>query len=156
MEQPVGGVSSITVEAGALGVSITRSATTLVRLGTAIRVTATFGAPVSGFTVEDVSVTNGVVSNFAGSRADYAFEVTPNAIGKVTVDIAAGAGTDAGGNGNTAASQLSLGIPYDDDGDGAIGKSEVIAAINDYLFGGGNGAISKTDVITLINLYLFS
>ena len=155
VEQPVGGVSSITVEAGALSVSITRSATTLVRLGTAIPVTATFGAPVSGFTVEDVSVTNGVVSNFAGSRADYTFDATPNAIGKVTVDIAAGAATDAGGNGNTAASQLSLGIPYDDDGDGAIEKAEVIEAINDYLFGAGDEAISKAEVIELINAYLF-
>ena len=70
--------------------------------------------------------------------------MTPNAIGNVTVDIAAG-----------AASQLSLGIPYDDDGNGAIGKSEVIAAINDYLFGEGDAAISKGDVIKLINLYLF-
>ena len=84
-----------------------------------------------------------------------AFDVTPNAIGKVTVDIAAGAATDAGGNGNAAAGQLALGIPYDDDGNGAIGKSEVVTAINDYLFGEGDEAISKSDVITLINLYLF-
>ena len=155
VEQPVGGVSSITVEAGALSVSITRSATTLMRIGLAIPVTAVFSKPVSGFAVEDVSVTNGGVSNFAGSGRDYAFDVTPNAIGKVTVDIAAGAATDAGGNGNAAAGQLALGIPYDDDGNGAIGKSEVVTAINDYLFGEGDEAISKSDVITLINLYLF-
>ena len=155
VEQPVGGVSSITVKAGALSVSITRSATTLMRIGLAIPVTAAFSKPVSGFAVEDVSVTNGGVSNFAGSGRDYAFDVTPNAIGKVTVDIAAGAATDAGGNGNAAAGQLALGIPYDDDGNGAIGKSEVVTAINDYLFGEGDEAISKSDVITLINLYLF-
>ena len=155
VEQPVGGVSSITVEAGALSVSITRSATTLMRIGLAIPVTAVFSKPVSGFAVEDVSVTNGGVSNFAGSGRDYAFDVTPNAIGKVTVDIAAGAATDAGGNGNAAAGQLALGIPYDDDGNWAIGKSEVVTAINDYLFGEGDEAISKSDVITLINLYLF-
>ena len=155
VEQPVGGVSSITVEAGALSVSITRSATTLMRIGLAIPVTAVFSKPVSGFAVQDVSVTNGGVSNFAGSGRDYAFDVTPNAIGKVTVDIAAGAATDAGGNGNAAAGQLALGIPYDDDGNGAIGKSEVVTAINDYLFGEGDEAISKSDVITLINLYLF-
>ena len=155
VEQPVGGVSSITVEAGALSVSNTRSATTLMRVGLAIPVTAVFSKPVSGFAVEDVSVTNGGVSNFAGSGRDYAFDVTPNAIGKVTVDIAAGAATDAGGNGNAAAGQLALGIPYDDDGNGAIGKSEVVTAINDYLFGEGDEAISKSDVITLINLYLF-
>ena len=147
--------SIILVKAGALSVSITRSATTLMRIGLAIPVTAAFSKPVSGFAVEDVSVTNGGVSNFAGSGRDYAFDVTPNAIGKVTVDIAAGAATDAGGNGNAAAGQLALGIPYDDDGNGAIGKSEVVTAINDYLFGEGDEAISKSDVITLINLYLF-
>ena len=44
---------------------------------------------------------------------------------------------------------------YDADNSGAIEKSEVIQAINDYLFGEGDEAISKADVITLINLYLF-
>ena len=34
-----------------------------------------------------------------------------------------------------------------------IEKSEVIAAINDYLFGEGDEAISKSEVIKLINLY---
>ena len=43
---------------------------------------------------------------------------------------------------------------YDVDGDG-IEKSEVIAAINDYL-DGGEGAPTKADVIRLINLYLDS
>ena len=38
---------------------------------------------------------------------------------------------------------------------GTIDKVEVIAAINDYLFGTGAAAISKADVIKLINLYLF-
>ena len=36
-----------------------------------------------------------------------------------------------------------------------IEKSEVIAAINDYLFGVGDEAITKPDVIAVINLYLF-
>ena len=36
-----------------------------------------------------------------------------------------------------------------------IDKAEVIAAINDYLFGDADEAISKTEVIRLINLYLF-
>ena len=44
---------------------------------------------------------------------------------------------------------------YDANNDGTIEKSEVIEAINDYLFGQGNGAISKAEVIELINLYLF-
>ena len=44
---------------------------------------------------------------------------------------------------------------YDANRNGTIEKSEVIAAINDYLFGEGAAAISKADVIRLINMYLF-
>ena len=43
---------------------------------------------------------------------------------------------------------------YDADNNGKIEKNEVIAAINDYLFGGAT-PITKADVIKLINLYLF-
>ena len=128
-----------------------------VRTGTPIAVTATFGEPVTGFTVGDVSVVNGSAGSFSGSDGDtvYTFDVVPDAIGAVTVDIAADAAEESGGNGNMAAPRLWLGMPYDDDGDGVIEKSEVIEAINDYLFGEGDEAISKSDVIKLINLYLF-
>ncbi len=47
---------------------------------------------------------------------------------------------------------------YDTDDSGVSGeidKSEVIMAINDYLFGVGDAAITKADVIVVINLYLF-
>ena len=40
---------------------------------------------------------------------------------------------------------------YDVDNNG-LDKSEVLQAINDYLF---EDAISKTDVLSLINMYLF-
>ena len=46
-------------------------------------------------------------------------------------------------------------VRYDANNNGTIEKIEVIAAINDYLFGAGDEAISKSDVIKLINLYLF-
>ena len=46
-------------------------------------------------------------------------------------------------------------VRYDANGNGMIEKNEVIAAINNYLFGEGDEAISKDDVIKLINLYLF-
>ena len=45
---------------------------------------------------------------------------------------------------------------YDANNNGIIEKGEVIAAINDYLFGEGDEAISKAEVIGLINLYLFA
>jgi Ca2+-binding EF-hand superfamily protein len=44
---------------------------------------------------------------------------------------------------------------YDANNNGEIEKSEVITAINDYLFGTGDATITKAEVITLINLYLF-
>ena len=43
-------------------------------------------------------------------------------------------------------------VRYDANNNGTIEKIEVIAAINDYLFGAGDEAISKSDVIKLINL----
>ena len=44
---------------------------------------------------------------------------------------------------------------YDANNNGTIEKSEVIAAITDYLFGEEDEAISKVEVIRLITLYLF-
>ena len=126
----------------------------MVRMGSPIPVTATFSEPVSGFTVEDIVATNGTVGNFTGSDGDsvYTFDVTPNAIGTVTVDIAADAAEDGDGNGNAAASQLSLGIPYDDNGDGGIQRDEVISAIKDYFA----NLITREDVIQIIKLYFSS
>ena len=44
---------------------------------------------------------------------------------------------------------------YDANNNGQIDRSEVIRAINDYLFGGEGDTISRADVIKVINLYLF-
>ena len=44
---------------------------------------------------------------------------------------------------------------YDANNNGTIEKSEVIEAINDYLFGDEDETITKAQVIELINLYLF-
>ena len=68
------------------------------------------------------------------------------------MDIAADVADDSDDNGNTAAVQLTLGLPYDDDHDGAISRPEVIIAIGDYLFG---GLLIRAQVIELIGLYLF-
>ena len=54
----------------------------------------------------------------------------------------------------TVASGDPLVARYDANGNGAIDKSEVIAAIDDYLFGEGE-PITKAEVIKLIDLYLF-
>ena len=126
----------------------------IVRIGSPIPVIVTFSEPVSGFTVEDIVATNGTVGNFTGSGGDsvYTFDVTPNAIGTVAVDIAADAAEDGDGNGNAAASQLSLGIPYDDNDDGGIQRDEVISAIKDYF----SDLITREEVIEVIKLYFSS
>ena len=124
----------------------------LVRPGSPVYLTATFSRPVSGFTVDDIIVANGTVSNFAGSGGAYTFDVTPSDIGEVTVNIAAGAAEDADGNGNPAALRFSLGITYDDNGDGDINRGEAIAAIRDYFSGG----LTRAQAIAAIRLYFAS
>ena len=121
------------------------------RPGSPISLTVTFSRPVSGFAIEDITVGNGTVGNFAGSDGDavYTFDVTPNAIGEVTVEIPAGAAEDADGNGNKAASRFLLGITYDDDGDGDINRAEAISAIREYFSGG----LTRALVIAVIRLY---
>ncbi len=125
-----------------------------VRIGSPISVTATFSEPVDGFTESDVTVANGEVSSYSGSDGDsvYTFDVTPNAIGVVTVDIAAGVAQDSDSDGNTAAEQLALGIPYDDDHDGAISGLEVLAAVADYF----RDSLSAQHVLQVVALYFAS
>ena len=149
-----GGALRTTVGQVAPSVSATASPGAQVRLNSPVSVTVTFSEPVSGFTLDDITVANGVASGFSGSDGDavYTFEVTPNALGEVTVDIAAGVATDGAGAGNTEALRLSLGIPYDFDGNGGISKDEAIAAIVDY-FG---GRITKAETIAVIVLYFSS
>ena len=148
----VGGASIVTV-GGPPSVELAGSGA-LVRINAPILVTVTFSEPVSGFTIDDITVSNGAVSNLAGSDGDtvYTFDVTPNAIGGVMVGIPGGAATDGGGNGNTPSSQLSLGITYDDDGDGQISKNEAIAAVREYF----SGNLTKEQTIAVIRLYFVS
>ena len=155
LEQPVEGSSIILVEnvENVLRVHVSRDPETQVRPNAPIPVTVTFSKPVFGFTVQDIDVANGTVSNFTGNDGDtiYTIDVTPNAIGEVTVDIAAGVAEDADGYGNIA-THLSLGIPYDDDHDGGISKSEAITAVIDYFA----GSITKEQAIGVIILYFSS
>ncbi|MBK6264368.1 gliding motility-associated C-terminal domain-containing protein [Marivirga sp. S37H4] len=75
----------------------------------AFSITATFSEPVTGFTIDDLTVGNGTASNFvATSSSVYTATITPIADGTVTVDAAAGVAQDAGGVDNIAASQFSI------------------------------------------------
>ena len=72
-----------------------------------------FQGPVTGFEESEVTVTNGhtgPLTLIAHSRtySVYYIAITPKATGTVTVDVAANVAVDEHGNGNTAASRLSV------------------------------------------------
>ena len=136
-------------------VSMSTADAPMVRLRTAISVTATFSEPVSGFAVGDITVVNGSAGNFVGSDGDseFTFDVIPNAVGVVTVDIAAGVAQDSDGNGNTAATLLKLGLPYDDDHDGCIELPEARTAIGDYFAPPIGSRLSLEEARKAIGLY---
>ncbi|MEI7687049.1 MAG: Ig-like domain-containing protein, partial [Planctomycetota bacterium] len=74
-----------------------------------ITVTIAFSEVVTGFTVADLSVVNGSISNLASTDSKtYTATLTPSANGLVTVNLAAGAAFDAANNGNTAAAPYSI------------------------------------------------
>jgi hypothetical protein len=73
-----------------------------------IPVTVRFSEPVNGFSLSDVLLTNATASGFTGSGAVYRFNLTPQADGRVTVRVPAGAATDAAGNDNVASLPLSF------------------------------------------------
>ena len=84
--------------------SITSSATHPTKDG--FTVTITFSEPVMGLTDNEIEVTNGTGSNFAGAGAVYTLDLAPNAgiEDEVTVAVPAGAVVDGVNNGNLEAS----------------------------------------------------
>lgn len=76
-----------------------------------IPVTVTFSESVTAFDLTDITVDAGTATNFAGTGANYTFDLTPSGVGvTVTADIAANAAQDDATNGNTAATQFSRNI----------------------------------------------
>ena len=86
-------------------VSIASSATHPTKDG--FTVTIAFSEPVMGLTADEVEVTNGTGSNFAGSGESYTLDIAPEAgiEDEVTVTVAAGAVVDGVNNGNLQASE---------------------------------------------------
>jgi len=65
--------------------------------------TVTFSESVTGFVAGDITVSNGTVTNFSGSGANYSFDVIPSGSGvTVSVSVAAGVAADGATNGNQA------------------------------------------------------
>jgi hypothetical protein len=69
-----------------------------------IKFTFTFSEVVTGFTMEDISVSNATASNFTGSNAEYTADITPTTPGTITVSLAGNVAVDAARNGNQGAS----------------------------------------------------
>jgi hypothetical protein len=73
-----------------------------------IPVTVQFSESVNNFIAGDIVPDNGSVSNFVVVDGDtYTFDLIPSGQGPVTANIAAGAASDAAGNGSMAAAQFS-------------------------------------------------
>ncbi len=76
-------------------------------VGGAFGVAITFSQIVDGFTVDDIGVRNGTISEFKEiSTQIYTITITPQATGEVRVDVEADVATDGGGRGNEAAETL--------------------------------------------------
>jgi uncharacterized delta-60 repeat protein len=102
---------SRTFDSVAPTVAITSSPASGPTNNSAITLTFTFSEAVTGFTASDVSLTNATAGTFtATSSTVYTLGVTATG-SNVTANVAANAANDNAGNGNTAATQLS--ITYD-------------------------------------------
>ncbi len=64
----------------------------------AFKVTVAFSSAVAGFTSSDIVVTNGSVTNFAGSGAIYTATIEPSSAGAVTVSVPANAAANVWGS----------------------------------------------------------
>ena len=97
-------------------------------------ITITWSEPVRGFTVTDLRVKGGRVSEFEGTGAVYTVLITPTRSGELTIDIRAGTATDNSGQRSAAAQQFS--IRTDDSGPtGQIRRTDRQNSTTDVLTG---------------------
>lgn len=75
-----------------------------------IPVKAKFTEEVLGFEAKDVVVTNGALKDFAGSGAEYTFNITPQALGLVKVEVPADVASNKQGKKNRAADPLTRNV----------------------------------------------
>ena len=73
----------------------------------AFDVTVTFSEAVTGFDATDVTVTNGSAT-VSGSGTTYTASITPDGNGDITIAIGANVAEDAAGNGNDAATSVTV------------------------------------------------
>lgn len=71
-----------------------------------VAVTATFSAPVTGFTSQDITLTNATVTALSGSGASYTITVNPKATGSVSVYVPADIASTSEGASNLASNTV--------------------------------------------------
>ncbi|NVJ47009.1 MAG: T9SS type A sorting domain-containing protein, partial [Cytophagia bacterium] len=71
-----------------------------------ITATITFNEEITGLTIDDLSATNSVLSNFTGSGTTYTVLMTASADGEMTLTVPANVAADGLGNKNTVSNTL--------------------------------------------------
>nr|WP_156478466.1 Ig-like domain-containing protein [Vibrio cidicii] len=103
--------TTVTLDNSAPSIGISSDKTAL-KVGETATLTFTLSESSSDFTADDITVTGGSLSGFTGSGTSYTATFTPTAdtTSTATINVAANTFTDAAGNGNTAATQLSISV----------------------------------------------
>ncbi|MEP2944683.1 MAG: choice-of-anchor D domain-containing protein [Lentilitoribacter sp.] len=111
----------------------------------AFNVTFEFSEDVSGFVLADITVGNGVASNFIAVDSNtYTANITPSSAANTTIDVASSVAVDGSGNPNTAASQVLV--------SGGVAVKETLTAIADFMVNRANNILSnQPDMIGFIN-----
>lgn len=100
---PLGSQSEVGTGAGELGLHPTFSpADGGATPANPIPVTVTWSSGVTGFSLSDMTITNGTATGLSGGSSVYTFTLTPAAEGAITIVIPADAVQDEAGNGNVA------------------------------------------------------
>lgn len=87
-----------------LPVTVTLASNAAATVTSAFTVSATFSHEVTGFTLEDLSLTGGTSSGLSGSGANYSFTITPTA--NVSVTLLLNGAQDSTGLGNATSNTL--------------------------------------------------
>jgi Ca2+-binding RTX toxin-like protein/RNA 3'-terminal phosphate cyclase len=99
--------AALTREADIAIPTVLLSSTAASNVNSLFSVTATFSEDVNNFVQGDITIANGIISNFiAVSDKVYTFDVTPIISGVVTIDVGAGAAQDIADNNSSAAASL--------------------------------------------------
>ena len=148
------------------------------KVGDVAKLTFTLSESSTNFAAANVTVTGGTLSGFTGSGTSYTASFTPTASSTTaaTIDVSAAKFTDAAGNSNTGATQLSLAVDTvaptltvsgvdisDDNGTSATdfitdaanqtitGTLSSALASGDILYGSVDNGSNWTDITNMVN-----